>query len=153
MMDLVSGLAAIKGALTCLQGLSTALKMVKETDQKIAQYELKEQLAELKEKLLEARDVTSELILQNQDLSQRLKRKEEMQLQEDGNILWRMEGEEKKGPYCSTCYGAEDKLISLNGSDPGAWNCPKCKNHFHTKQWAIDRLRSHENLNRGCRSC
>ena len=127
--------------------VSSAVKTVKETNQKISQLDLREHLAELKEKLLEARDLTSELIRENQDLHEQLKLKEEIQFQEDGNILWRVEGKSKRGPYCSTCYGDENRLISLSGNDdPGTWYCPKCKNHFHTKQWHINQRHKHENL-------
>lgn len=118
----------------CLKAISSTLKSVKEIDQKIALHSVHEQLVELQERLLDARDQTSELISQNQELRQQLTIKEEIQHQEDGNILWRIVGGQNKGPYCSTCYGAENKLISLSGNDPGAWHCPKCKNHFHTRQ-------------------
>ena len=147
-MDVVSGLAAIQSAMTCLKAISSTLKSIKEIDQKIALHSVREQLVELQERLLDARDQTSELISQNQELRQQLTIKEEIEHQEDGNILWRIVGGQKKGPYCSTCYGAENKLISLSGNDPGAWHCPKCKNHFHNRQWSEKKAREHEQLTR-----
>lgn len=67
-MDVASGLAAIQGAMTCLKAVSSALKTVKEIDQKLALLGVREQLVELQERLLDARDYTSELISQNQEL-------------------------------------------------------------------------------------
>lgn len=113
-MDVASGLAAIQGAMTCLKAISSGLKTVKEIDQKLALLSVREQLVELQERLLDARDQTSELIGQNQELRQQLTIKEEIQHQEDGNILWRVVNGQNKGPYCSTCYGAESKLISFD---------------------------------------
>jgi len=147
-MDIVSGLAAIQSAMACAKGISSAIKTIKETDQKIALLDIREQLIEMEERLLDARDQTNELISQNQELRLQLTLKEEMRLQEDGNILWRIEDGVKKGPYCSTCYGSEGKLISLSGNDPGTWHCPKCKNHFHTKQWSEVQKRQYDQLSR-----
>lgn len=147
-MDVASGLAAIQGAMTCLKAISSGLKTVKEIDQKLTLLSVREQLVELQERLLDARDQTSELISQNQELRQQLTIKEEIQHQEDGNILWRVVNGQNKGPYCSTCYGAESKLISLSGNKPGAWHCPKCQNHFQTRQWSEEQARKHEQLNR-----
>lgn len=97
-MDVASGLAAIQGAMTCLKAVSSVLKTLKEIDQKLALLGVREQLVELQERLLDARDYTSELISQNQELCQHLTIKEEIQHQEDGNILWRVVDGQNKGP-------------------------------------------------------
>ena len=85
-MDVVSILAAIQNAMTCLKAISSTLKSVKEIDQKIALHGIREQLVELEERLLDARDQASELISQNQELRQQLTIKEEIQHQENANI-------------------------------------------------------------------
>jgi hypothetical protein len=134
-MDLVSGLAAFEAAMTCLKGVKGALKLIKETDQKLDLQDIRSQLADLQDRLLDAKDQTAKLIYENQGLHQQLAWKNEVQHQEDGNICWRVENCQKKGPYCSTCYGDVDKLIPLSGNDDGKWFCSKCKNHFHTRKW------------------
>lgn len=147
-MGVVSGLAAIQSVITCLKGVTSALKSFKELDQKIVLLNVREQLAEFQERLLDARDEAYELMRQNQELRHQLTLKEEIQHQEDGNVLWRIVDGQSKGPYCSTCYGAETKLISLSGDDPDKWHCPKCKNHFHTRKWSKEQKRQYDQLNR-----
>ncbi len=143
-MDIVSGLAAIQSAMACAKWISCIIKTIKKTDQKIALLDVREQLIEMEERLLEARDKTNELISQNQEFRLQLTLKEKMHPQEDGNILWRIENGVKKGPYCSTCYGS----ISLSGNDPDTRHCPKCKNHFYTKQWSEVQKRQYAQLSR-----
>jgi hypothetical protein len=147
-MDLNQGLTAIQAAATYLQGILVAVKKAKEVDQQISALDFKEQLLELKEKLLEARDEANALLQENQDLCARLKLKDEMEHQEDGNIMWRIENSKRHGPYCSTCYGDAGKAITLSERDKGAWDCPRCKNHFNTRQWDLDQLEKHQSLRR-----
>lgn len=147
-MDVVTGLTSIQAAISCLKGITSALKSVKEIDQKIIVLNIREQLAELQERLLDARDENNDLMRQNQELRDLLKLRDEIQHQEDGNILWRIVDDKQKGPYCSTCYGADDKLIPLSaGNGEGVWHCPKCKNHFHTRQWNEEQRRQLARLN------
>lgn len=148
-MDIYMGLTSIQAASTCLQGILGALKTLKEFDKKISTLDFKDQLLELREQLLEARDQTTTLILENQDLREQLLLKDEMRLQEDGNILWRIENGEQKGPYCSACFGKDKITISLNSSaQQGGWHCPVCRNHFNSRQWKADRAAEIQALTR-----
>lgn len=146
-MDLVSGLAAFEAVMTCLKGVNVAVKLAKETDQRLDLLDMRSQLVDLQECVLEARVQTAKLIYENQELHQQLAWKNEVQHQEDGNICWRIENGQKRGPYCSTCYGDAGKLISLSENGDGSWYCPKCKNHFHTKKWNEDQKRLYRQLN------
>jgi|GEM_PF-3312323 len=146
-MDVVYSLAAIQNAITCFTTLSSSIKSVKEMDQKIASHDIREHLLELQERLLDAKGQMSELIYQNQELKQQLTIKKEILHQEDGNILWRVVDGQKKGPYCSTCYGVASKLIPLSEICLESWNCPHCKNHYRTHQWKSNQKKGLEQLN------
>lgn len=131
MIDVLALLGAIQTSIDCAKGVSEGLKAIKEVEQQLAFLEMKRQQMELINSLLEAKDKI-------RDLHGQLVLQEQMEHQQDGNIMWRVQGQERHGPYCSMCFGDQGKLISLSGDDPGAWYCPKCKNHFFTKQWHID---------------
>lgn len=148
-MDIGTGLTALQAANTCLQGILAVVKKSKELDEQLSILDFKDQLIELREKLQDVRDECNALVHENQNLQEQLKLKDEMQHEEDGNIIWRIVGEKRYGPYCSTCYMGEGKAITLSSSsDVGAWNCPKCKNHFNTKQWDVDQLEKYQALRR-----
>jgi len=146
-MDPIAVVVGIQGAMDCVRGLSEALKAVKETDNALSMLNIREQLVELKEKLIDAKELAIEQDQEIKKLRNLLQLKDEVQHDEDGNILWRIIEGQKRGPYCSTCYGSEDKLISLSENDPGAWHCPNCENHFHTRQWNERQKQKLERLN------
>jgi ribosomal protein L37AE/L43A len=141
MIEVAAVLGAIQASIDYAKGVSETMKAIKEVEQKIAFLNMREQQVVLMENLLDAKEKISELHAQ-------LILKEQMEHQEDGNILWRIEGQKKCGPYCSTCYGETGKAITLSAGGAGIWHCPKCKNHFHTKQWGVDQLVNRRELKR-----
>jgi hypothetical protein len=144
MIDVLTLLGAIQTSIDCAKGVSEGLKAIKEVEQQLAFLEMKRQQMELINSLLEAKDKI-------RDLHGQLVLQEQMEHQQDGNIMWRVQGQKRHGPYCSTCYGDQGKLIFLSGDDSGARHCPKCKNHFFTKQWHVDQREKIRNLDIGYR--
>lgn len=147
-MDPHTIISSIKDALGLLGGIQATVKAINDANQASTRLEFKEQINDIREQLSDARESAMTLLEENQDLRQQLLLQEELSHQEDGNILWRILNGEKKGPYCSTCYGDLKKLISLSGRNDGAWTCPKCKNHFSTIKWYTERKSEHAILAR-----
>ncbi len=148
-MEPVSVLTMIQGSFSILKSISEVLKKGREIDEAMLIVEIREQMLELQESLVNVKEQTIELMQENQELWKRLQVNNELQHDEDGNILWRVQGDKKSGPYCSTCYGVGEKLISLSKSeDSGSWYCPQCKNRFHTQQWYKEQHQKHEYLRR-----
>ena len=123
-----------------------ALKKLSEVNKALATIDLQELVVEMRKQFLEAKDCINSLKQENQELRSQLQMKNKLELDEDGNVFWKVHEGQKKGPYCSTCYGDEKKLISLSSSDPGLWRCPKCDNHFSTKRGREEQQQKHENL-------
>lgn len=147
MIDPVSAVTLIQTSIATLKGMSELLKKSKEIDKAMTQVDMREQLVEVQESLVDAKNKAIELTEENRDLRYQLQLREELHHDRDANILWREKESKKEGPYCSTCHGAENKLISLSGDDEkGSWHCPKCKNFFRTKEWHKEQVRKHQNL-------
>jgi len=153
-VDLISALSGIQGALDITKGVLGGIKAVRETNAALKVLDFQEQVLEIKEQLLAAKEATTALIQENQELRSQLQLERELVHDENGNVLWRVVDERRSGPYCSTCYGGDGKEISLSGDrDDGSWNCPRCKNRFHTKEWKDQQDREHEQLaSQRCRS-
>lgn len=45
-------------------------------------------------------------------------------------FYWLSKGSEKEGPFCSTCYDKDGKLIHLYEYTAGWWECNVCKSRF-----------------------
>ncbi|NGX48502.1 MAG: hypothetical protein K940chlam5_00088 [Candidatus Anoxychlamydiales bacterium] len=141
MIDIVAAIEAIKISINCVKVVSEGLKAIKEVDQKLDFLEMKQQLVKLTENLLNAEEKIYEL-------DTKLSLQQSIEHQSDGNIMWIIKELKRSGPYCSTCFGDEGKTITLNDNGDGSWNCPKCKNHFHTKQWRQDQDEKHRRIKR-----
>ncbi|NGX43632.1 MAG: hypothetical protein K940chlam7_01931 [Chlamydiae bacterium] len=145
-MDPISALSAIQGALDLTKTALSGIKSIRDTNAALKTLELRQDMLDLKEQLLAAREATTDLIQENLDLRSQLQAANELEHDENGNILWRVIEGCKRGPYCSTCYGADSKIISLSGDDDGSWFCPGCKNHYHTKEWRAEQTQKHRRL-------
>ena len=81
----------------------------------------KMQIAQMQEALLESEKEKQELI-------------KRMKIQ--GNMIyekpyyWKMNGDEKDGPFCQKCFDSEEKLIRLQDGNNGAWGCRVCSKVF-----------------------
>lgn len=145
-MDPVAVLASIQSGISITKAMVSGLKAIKETDKALATVELQEQVIDVREQLVNAKDLITTLLQENQELRSQIQIARELEHDENGNVLWRIEEGRRRGPYCSTCYGAENKIISLSGDDDSSWYCPKCKNHYHTKEWSAEQMRKHQAL-------
>ncbi len=139
MLDPLAVLTSIQGAISITKAMFAGLKAVKETNQALSALDLQTQVVEISQELLNAKEVIICLMQQNQDLRAQLKVTSELEHDQASNVLWSVEDGKKRIPYCSTCHGAEAKLIPLSESEPDSWFCPKCRNHFCTKRCRDER--------------
>lgn len=145
-MDPISALSAIQGALDLTKAAYSEIRVIGDTNAALKTIDLQQDMLDLKEKLLAAREAITNLIQENQELRSQLQTANKLEHNENGNILWRVIEGRKRGPYCSTCYGASRKVISLSSVDDGSWCCPRCKNRYRTNEWRNEIIQKHQRL-------
>lgn len=117
--------SALQIAITCAKKMWFALKKLTE---------LKKSFNKLQQSLPNLNVESLDLKQENKELLRQLQLKNELQLDNDSKVYWRITSEKKEGPFCSTCYGAESKLIPLHYNGEESWYCSKCKANFQTKK-------------------
>lgn len=148
-MDPTVVLNSIQGAISITKAMFSCLKTLKQTDQKLAILDLKDYITKIREQLVNAKDLIINLMQENQELKNQIQIEKELEHDENGNVLWLKKNRLRTGPYCSNCYGAQGKLISLNSRYDGSWGCPSCKNHYYTKEWQAEQMRKHREACQG----
>ena len=90
---------------------------------KIQQYQ---QILDAQQKLLEMQRRIAELETDNKKLQEEFEIKET--LIPDGNAYWIQKDGLKDGPFCTSCWDSERKLMRLHESQVSDnLHCPKCK--------------------------
>lgn len=149
MVDFGTAISVVQGAIDCVRGLSAVFKTMKDIGKKIDLLKVQRELVGLEESLIKARDEINILLHENQSLREQLKLKEELALDDDSKVLWKIQNGLKLGPFCSTCYGVNQSLIPLHDRKHESWNCPKCLTPFQTKKGRCDFEEEIENLEKG----
>jgi len=85
--------------------------------------------------------------LQEDNLSLRIRIKEmedalalKQQVLWDSPYYWKVEGENKDGPYCQACFDKDGKLIRLQPMDRGEWYCHISKITFIDKDYSVRQI-------------
>ena len=124
-MDVIGGITAAIGLAKQLLELKA---VAKDAQTKLLVAELQVQLAQLKSQL-------AELVEENTRLKEALKKAEAVtpEVALKGGLYFKLDGD---GPYCTTCYDSEKKLIRVSEMgevfrSSGRWRCGVCKSHYH----------------------
>ncbi len=117
--------------MSAIDSLKTAYELAK----KGATIELQEAIMSLREEVMALQERNLELAQENAALREQAQLKNTVVFER--GIYWKMEGEEREGPYCPQCHDANEKLIRLqikNSNVQGRrWSyylCQTCKTHF-----------------------
>ena len=104
--------------------LKIAAQVLKESG-KIEQYK---QILEVQKELLEMQNKINELEIENKDLKEKLKIKDNIFF--ENNAYWiKKENDNKDGPFCTGCWDNNTKLIRLSSTlNKEDFMCPVCKN-------------------------
>jgi hypothetical protein len=117
--------------------LVDSAKDIYEVVKKGATIELQEKLMKLREDALALQEENIELKGKILELEQIINEKEELVF--DGRVYWRnIDGEEKEGPFCQSCYDSDSKVIRLQfhrinrGRAEYAefWKCNICDSNY-----------------------
>jgi len=144
-------LTTISTALSSLKTATEIAKLIKNSDNSLEQAESKLKLADLISALADAKIQMTEIqqvLLEKDDeikaLNQKLNTKEKLQWEQP--YYWRIDGNQKEGPFCQQCYDKNHELIRLQGSNNGYWECKTCKNFYKDKNYdQSPRIRSINN--------
>lgn len=130
-MDLGSAPAIVTTIKTAIE----IAKLLKNSDDSLEKVEAKQRLVEIISALVDAKSeiIDMQQLLIGKDgevraLQEKLKIK--AQLQWESPYYWRVDGNEKDGPYCQHCYDKNQELIRLQGNGEGHWRCTACKNEY-----------------------
>ena len=105
-----------------LPGYKEIVDLVK----KGATSEAQEKIMELREASIELQEENFNLREEVRELKAKLEAKESLTF--NGEVYYRMDGEDKEGPYCPGCYDSQSKLIRLHPQDSQVWgNESHCK--------------------------
>lgn len=116
-MELVLGVAALKGIAAGIDGVNKLLAAVKDTEHR-------QELLQMKEALLTAKEETLALREEIGQLRTRLTTKETLVYNKQMDAYFKQaEGKEKDGPFCKTCWDKDSTLLRL---DSAGW-CAGCK--------------------------
>ncbi len=131
-------LATVSTVLTSIKTAAGLAKMLKDSDVSLEKAETQFKLAELISALADAKieiaDI-QELILEKDKTISDL----EKALEIKGNLMWEPPNyfleapelpERKDGPYCQQCQDNHQKLIRLQKTTAGLWQCMTCKTIF-----------------------
>ena len=105
-------LQTISAALDLLKGIARITKDIKNV-------ELQQQISGLMSKLLEVQQALATMQDENQSLREEIRRLREAEgikstLEFEGDVYWRKAGEKYEGPFCPTCFDANQQLIRLH---------------------------------------
>ena len=128
---------------TLLGSIKTATdiaKLIKNSDLSLEKAETKLKLAELISALADAKIEVTEI---QQSLLDRDAQIREFQakldvkgkLQWEQPYYWLSDGQRREGPFCQQCYDTDEKLMRLQGSGDGYWECKTCKNSYMEERY------------------
>ncbi len=87
--------------------VKTAAKVAQEA----GKIELYGEILQVYEKLLDQQKCIADLESENKELRQRLELEESLLFER--NAYWRLENDQKDGPFCSRCKDTENKLVRM----------------------------------------
>jgi len=95
---------------------------------------------EAQEKIMELREAAITLQEENIALKERVKALEaaaklRAEMIWEKPYYWRMQNDEKDGPYCQACYDKEQRLARLQDRRRGMWGCSVCKTTFYDQTY------------------
>jgi regulator of replication initiation timing len=106
----------------------TIAKVLKEANR----LDLYEQVFNMRTEMLEMQEANKKLKEENEELTSKLKIKEEIIPKND--CYWINKNGQEDGPFCSKCFDDDSKLMRLHYSgEDGYYICPKCENGVYAK--------------------
>lgn len=135
-MDLVT----ISTALSSLKNAYDLSKVISDSADSLEQAEIKLKLAELMSALADTKsqisDIKLELISKNEKIKELENQiKIEKELKFEPPYYWKINNDEKEGPYCQKCFDYTKKLIRLQDEKNGTWRCLVCSSYFRDKNY------------------
>lgn len=87
---------------------------------------------DLYRRILDLQGEVQELIQENRDLREKIRRLEEAQefegkLEFDQGVYWKQTEDGKEGPFCTRCWDSEEGRIRLHDYGRSRFKCPACE--------------------------
>jgi len=113
-----------------IKGLSTAADVLRKAD-KIPEYQ---KILDAMERLTTQQGRISELEIENRELKQKIKTRDELIVKDDA--YWTKSDD---GPFCLTCHGSKDLLVRMVSWGDGQHKCNNCDHVVTTNPDAYKR--------------
>lgn len=132
-------LGSISVVLGSIKTATDIAKYIKDSDLSLEKAEVKLKLAELIGALADAKlEVVGvqQTLAESEAQIRELQRKLDVraQLKWDDPVYWVEGANGREGPYCQRCYDADQKLVRLQGSGDGYYNCRACNCGYTTPE-------------------
>jgi hypothetical protein len=104
------------------------LKKISQAAEKFKSKEVNEAIIELQSKVMSIQQEIIKLNAENEDLKQKLEKKDKYNMIFEKNVCWNLKSDgTKEGPFCSACWDNNGKAIRM-GSGQNAFGKPiyKC---------------------------
>jgi ribosomal protein L37AE/L43A len=131
-MDLTTiaaGLGSIKSAMEIAKTLKDTDLSIEKAETKLQLAELISTLADAKMQIVETRDLLQKKEQECKKLQEKLNLKDNLKYEQP--FYWKINGDEKDGPFCQKCYDSNNRLIRLQGGGNDKWQCYECKIYFY----------------------
>jgi ribosomal protein L37AE/L43A len=146
MTDIATALASVKTAIDLAKLLKNSSTTFAEAEQKLKLAELIEALADVKMEMAEVQGLLIGKNTKISELEESLKTKALLQYEDP--YYWKVNDDQKDGPFCQQCYDTEGKLIHLQSGSKGFWHCRTCKSSYKDKDYS-PRTSSRHVISRG----
>jgi len=135
-------IGTIAAALSSLKSATEIAKFISDSGVSLEKAEVKLKFAELVGALADAKIEIAEiqgLLIEKDETIRELKAKAELtgNLVFENRCYWKVEGEEKDGPFCQRCYDVESKLVRLqpgqttyDGRTTRWYSCKACDKNY-----------------------
>lgn len=95
--------------------------------------EAQEKIMELRESALALQEENFELREKNAELEAALANKNSLKY--EAPFYWKIEGEEKEGPFCQQCQDKDNKQIRLQTTGEDFWRCFTCNQVYYGPEY------------------
>ena len=139
MIDIGMAVGSVKSAIEIAKTLKDSADLFDKAEVKLQLAELIGSLADAKMQIAEIQESLLDSEREKKELINKIKTKDNMIYEK--SYYWKMNGDEKDGPFCQRCFDSDEKLIRLQGGNNDTWSCKQCDKTFHGPAYVYKPIR------------
>ncbi|NOR58797.1 MAG: hypothetical protein GQ474_09775 [Sulfurimonas sp.] len=135
MIDIGMAVGSVKSAIEIAKTLKDSTDLFDKAEVKLQLAELIGSLADAKMQIAEIQESLIASEQEKKELINKIKVKSNMIYEKP--YYWKLDGEEKDGPFCQRCFDADEKSIRLQGGNNDVWTCKQCDKTFRGSGYRV----------------